>query len=63
MVVIELPEKIAQRIDTSQLEISQLSVSDGWLAVSVDDREFNTAQETVLDILRTSTNRKLINRR
>ncbi len=61
--VASLPEKIAQRIDTSQLEISQLSVSDGWLAVSVDDREFNTAQETVLDMLRTSTNRKLINRR
>ena len=58
-----LPDKIAQRIDTSQLEISQLSVSDGWLAVSVDDREFNTAQETVLDILRTSSSRKLINRR
>lgn len=58
-----LPDKIAQRIDTSQLEISQLSVSDGWLAVSVDDREFNTVQETVLDILRTSSSRKLINRR
>lgn len=58
-----LPDKIAQRIDTSQLEISQLSVSDGWLAVSVDDREFNTAQETVFDILRTSSSRKLINRR
>ena len=58
-----LPDKIAQRIDTSQLEISQLSVSDGWLAVLVDDREFNTAQETVLDILRTSSSRKLINRR
>ncbi|MDA7859238.1 hypothetical protein N9A76_02075 [Mariniblastus sp.] len=61
--VASLPEKIAQRIDTSQLEISQLSVSDGWLAVSVDDRELNTAQETVLDILRTSSSRKLINRR
>ncbi len=61
--VASLPDKIAQRIDTSQLEISQLSVSDGWLAVSVDDQEFNIAQETVLDVLRTSTNRKLINRR
>jgi hypothetical protein len=61
--VASLPEKIAQRIDTSQLEISQLSVSDGWLAVSVDDRETKTAQETVLDMFRTSTNRKLMNRR
>ncbi|MDB2525174.1 hypothetical protein N9X53_00665 [Mariniblastus sp.] len=61
--VASLPEKIAQRIDTSQLEISQLSVSDGWLAVSVDDREAKTAQETVLDMFRTSTNRKLMNRR
>ena len=61
--VASLPEKLAQRIDTSQLEISQLSVSDGWLAVSVDDREIKTAQETVLDIFRTSTSRKLMNRR
>lgn len=61
--VASLPEKIAQRIDTSRLEISQLSISDGWLAVSVDDREFNTAQETGLDALQTSSNRKLINRR
>jgi hypothetical protein len=61
--VASLPEKIAQRIDTSKLEISQLSISDGWLAVSVDDREFNTAQETGLDVLQTSSNRKLISRR
>jgi hypothetical protein len=61
--VASLPEKITQRIDTSKLEVSQLSISDGWLAVSVDDREFDTAQETGLDVLQTSSNRKLINRR
>ena len=58
-----IPQKLSERINCLRLEVSQLALSDGWLAVSIDDQKSSTARNVLDDQQRNGAIRRMIQRR